>query len=300
MRGVGEIEALQSLFGPLVPAFALVTQLGDLWLYFGVLSLCYWLGRHTPVVGDGLDRERAALVIALALGSLAVTTLLKELLAFPRPPGADTAVMAETVPAAVRPAYEWAATADGYGLPSGHALGTTVIWGGLAWAIEGGNRTRRLGLAAAVVVLVSLSRLVLGVHYGVDVVVGVVVGLAFLAAVLRWADSPGRAFGIAAAVALVGALLNGPTPDGVRVLGVTLGAVLTWQVAGDAVTDTVTGSREAGLSALVGIPVVGVPFLALEATEVSIPVAFLASAAILAALLALPLLVEQGAKEIGG
>ena len=118
MRGAGEIEFLQSVVGPAAPIFALVTQRGDVWLLVGVVTLLYWLGDRAPVVGDRLDRQRGALLVALALCALALTTGLKQLLAVPRPPGADTAVAAELVPAVVRPVYESAATGDGFGVPA--------------------------------------------------------------------------------------------------------------------------------------------------------------------------------------
>lgn len=295
MRGTGEIEFLQSVLGPAAPIFAVLTQLGDVWLLFATVTLLYWLGDRTPVVGDRIDRHRGALLVALALGALALTTGLKELLALPRPPGAGTAVAVEVVPAALRPVYEGAATGDGFGFPSGHALGTTVVWGGLAW-LAGGDRKHHLGLAGVVVATVCLSRLVLGVHYAVDVLAGVGVGAVYLAGVLRYAGTPARAFAVAAAVAVVSTLVNGFTPDGTRLLGATLGAVGTWYLVGDAATALPSADRRRRLAA-VGLPVVGVGFVALETGEAPLWVAFLGYVALLVVLLALPLAVARAAKE---
>jgi membrane-associated phospholipid phosphatase len=295
MRGAGEIEFLQSVVGPAAPVFAVLTQLGDVWLLFATVTCLYWLGDRTPVVGDRIDRHRGALLLALALGALAVTTGLKELLAIPRPPGAGTAVAAEVVPAALRPVYEWAATGDGFGFPSGHAVGTTVVWGGLAWLADG-DRKRHLALAAVVVALVGLSRLVLGVHHAADVLAGVVVGVVYLAGVLRYAGTPSRAFAVAAVVAVVSTLANGFTPDGTRLLGATLGAAGTWYVVGEATMGLPSTDRRRLLAA-VGLPVVGVTFVALETVEAPLWVAFVGYVALLAVLVALPLAVARAAKE---
>ena len=295
MRGVGETEFLQSIVGPVAPVFAVLTQLGDVWLLVTTVTLLYWLGDRTPVVGDRIDRRRGALLLALALGALTVTTGLKELLAIPRPPGAGTAVAAEIVPPALRPVYEGAATGDGFGFPSGHALGTTVVWGGLAWLADG-DRKRHLALAAGVVATVCLSRLVLGVHYAVDVLAGMVVGAAYLAGVLRYAGTPSRAFAVAAVVALVSTLTNGFTPDGTRLLGATLGAVGAWYVVGDPTTRLPSTVRRRRLAA-VGLPVVGLAFVALETVPAPLWVAFVGYAALLVVLLALPLAVARATKN---
>ena len=125
--GVGEIEAVQALSGDFVVVFALFTQLGDVWFYFVVLGAWYWLGDRAPLVGDGLDRRLAARAIALAVGAMALTVLLKGWFATERPPGAETPVAVEVVPLLLRAAYAEAATAEGFGFPSGHALGTTAV-----------------------------------------------------------------------------------------------------------------------------------------------------------------------------
>lgn len=297
MRHIGVAEFLQSLFGPLGPLFALVTQLGDVWLTFSVVAVLYWLGDHTPVVGDRLDHRRAALLVALALGTLSVTIGLKEFLQFPRPPGADAVDVPRLIPAVVRPVYESAATADGFGFPSGHAIRATIVWGGLAWLLERGDSRRRFALAGGVVALVSLSRLVLGVHYAVDVLVGVGVGLVYLVAIRRWAGTPRGAFAVAATLAVLGTLLNGFSFDGTRVLGVTLGGVLAWEIiarAGDGRFEV----RRQWLPVVVGLPVIGVPFVALEVLEPSLPVAFVVSASLGVVLLALPLVVERVEKSV--
>jgi len=93
-------------------------------------------------------------------------------------------------PVALEPVFADIATGHGPGFPSGHALGTTMVWGGVALILDQGTRRARAAVAGTVVALVSLSRLVLGVHYAVDVVVGVALGLLALGA-LYWLTDRG-------------------------------------------------------------------------------------------------------------
>lgn len=186
----------------LVEAVVLVTQLGDPWLLVVAVGLFY-------LYGPG--RRRGALAVALAIGALALVVALKNLFALPRPPEA------------VR-----LAAADGFGFPSGHALGSTVVWGSMAVLADAWTRRRRLLAAGAVIAAVSASRVVLGVHYVGDVVVGVAVGLALLAGTLRVArGDPVRAFLVAAGIALA-AVAAGGGLDAAAAVGSAVGAGLAW------------------------------------------------------------------------
>lgn len=100
------------------------------------------------------------------------------------------------------------------GLPSGHAQHSLAVWGTLAR----GLRRRWLTVAVLVFCLaMGLSRLVAGVHYPQDVLVGWLLGLAiiigFERAEARWlpslrAMSPRRQMEVAAAAVLVAGLLT--------------------------------------------------------------------------------------------
>jgi len=103
---------------------------------------------------------------------------LKDLFALPRPFQTDLATASDAA----------RATARGPGFPSGHAQATTTFWFFLAFH----HRRRWLYVVAVVaVVLVGLSRVWLGVHFPLDVLGGLAVGL-----VLAWlavrAPQPGR------------------------------------------------------------------------------------------------------------
>jgi membrane-associated phospholipid phosphatase len=261
-RGVGAVGPLSDVWGPVVALFAVVTVLGNPLVLFAGLSVLYW---RVPPVADDPRRATAALV-ALGLGAAALTFALKGLFALPRPPGAAE---------------------PGYGFPSGHALGATVVYGGAALLFD--RLDRRHAVAAAVVALVALSRLVLGVHYLVDVVAGVVVGAAVLVAVVACdLRRPGRAFALAAALGVLALALAASPEQVVESTSVTGGAVgggLAWRAGGDTAGAVPLGPAAA---ALVG----GLGLWALpEQLGAPLPVVAAASAAAVALVVGLPRLV---------
>jgi len=279
-RGGAAVDAVRDLLPESLAAmFALVTQLGDVWLYVLVLTLLYWYG----------DRERTARVVGVALGAIALTYALKHAFALPRPPVAPPALPA-AVPGAFDPVYAEIATADGYGFPSGHAVGSTAVWGALALWSDPGTRRQRFAAAGGLVVLISLSRLVLGVHYLVDVVAGVAVGATYLAAVAvavdRSADGPTAAFGAAAVVALAGVAVSGGAKEPLAVLGAATGGLAAWRFADVPATPwprSTVGGGYALASALALAALVGLWYLLSPPAVVVVAVAALAVGGILAA-----------------
>lgn len=76
-----------------------------------------------------------------------------------------------------------------FSFPSGHAFGATATYGALALVLASaaertGRRVVVLGVAVALIVLVAASRVILGVHYMLDVVGGVVAAVAWVSALL--------------------------------------------------------------------------------------------------------------------
>jgi membrane-associated phospholipid phosphatase len=297
VRGFGETEFVADLPTVLVVLAALVTQLGDVWFLILLLGSCYWLGRALP--GPlSFDRATAAFLLALGVGASVLTTTLKQWLAYPRPPAAGEAVGTDLLPAVLREAYVAAATGTGYGFPSGHALGAIVVYGGLALAVD----TRGAYAAAvAVVPLVALSRVVLGVHYAVDILVGLAVGGAYLVAVWRLCDrgsNPGRALMVALLVALVGAAVTYDF-ETMASLGGVLGARIAWGSVGDAVVHGETTRAGGALAAAVGLAFGGLFGLIYE-LHVEPYLAFLGVAVALGGVFAAPLLGEAAAKRLTG
>ena len=279
----------------LVPPFALLTQLGDAWLLLLVSASYYWYrGSESDARAGG-----PAFVFALALGVLALTLALKSFFAVPRPPGADSPIGIAFVPPALRDVYTWAATADGYGFPSGHAVGATAVWSALALVSDYSTRRRRLAVAGALVAVVGLSRIVLGVHYPVDVLVGVVVGLGSLLFAWRFARDPGRTFGLAFLAAALAVLIGGVAPDTAAAVGATLAGTLAWYAVVARAESTGTRPR---LTLAVGLAFVAAVAGTTYAFRPPVPVVVLASAVTVAGTLSLPLVVGRiaGTGEEGG
>lgn len=291
---------LEVVTGPLAVLVALLTQLGDLWFLFTVVALAYWLDEIAPWVGRGLDRERGAIVVALLVGVVAILETLKPLFAVPRPPGFDVAPVAEFLPAFADPVYAWMATASGYGFPSGHALGSTIVWGALAWGVRVGRLRTRAVTAAVLVVLVAASRVLLGVHYLVDVAVGTAIGLAYLAVVLGLLRDAGRAFVLATVIGLVGIVVIGVTTEAAASVGLAAGLTVTWYWLGEELV-AAPATRAGSLATLaLGLVVAGPVLIAAITLELPTFLVAIAGAVGGALLLAMPLVGERVGPTLAG
>jgi membrane-associated phospholipid phosphatase len=157
--GYGVITFLQQWRSPALDAFFhTVSFLGEELFYLVLVPVLYW---H-------VDKRMATRFAVLFLVSAFVNTLLKSLVAQPRPSPPRVAVLAAP---------------GGGGVPSGHAQNGLVSWGWLAL------RTRRRGAAfalAALIPLIGLSRLYLGVHFPHDVLAGYAVGAVLLVTFVRF------------------------------------------------------------------------------------------------------------------
>ncbi|MDI3323832.1 phosphatase PAP2 family protein [Pontibacterium granulatum] len=157
-------QRMQNLPEHFFPAITLSTLPGDgLFLALGSLStvLLLWLCRQ---------RSTALGFVSTVAATMAINTLLKLLFDWPRP-------------ALGQHLYESAS------FPSGHAAGAAALLAG--WAVLMAHRyeartKRRIYLGAfALIAPVALSRVLLGVHWPLDVIAGSAVGL-FFATLLRW------------------------------------------------------------------------------------------------------------------
>lgn len=223
MRDFGEVEFVRTVLPEwILPVMEAITRLGDLWMLLAVATLAYLY------VGG----RRGGYALGTVLGGLALLAGLKAVFALPRPPTELHYVATGTT-----------------GFPSGHAMGATVVYGTLAMTLdELGTETARFAAAGALVVAIAFSRVALGVHYAVDVVAGIVVGLAYLGFASRTVDgNPLRAFGAATLFAVAGLVAGTATgatpyahcvralcfdPDTVVAVGATSGGLLGWLVAG--------------------------------------------------------------------
>jgi len=181
---------------------AFVTEFGGATGLILVLALCYWLTR----------RRASALVASYAVCGIGVVLLLKSLLAMPRPP---------------EELFLIAHGDDPYGFPSGHAFMAVVVYGGLLVTFDRPRDPLAVAGVATLVVAISLSRVVLGVHYLGDVVVGALLGVGFLVGIHRLVDgSPTRGFAIGGVVAVPAIVASNAEPHALVALGAAIGGAV--------------------------------------------------------------------------
>jgi membrane-associated phospholipid phosphatase len=133
------------------------------WIVLGVGSAALWFSRH----------HLSVLLLWIALvGGRWLSTTLKQLFDRPRPRPVewDLEVFGSAIHFPSSPSF-----------PSGHAVTSVIIFGTLAYLIMRLEPTvlqRRLtlGAAAALILLIGLSRIYLGVHYPSDVLAGFLAG----------------------------------------------------------------------------------------------------------------------------
>lgn len=216
-RDAGVTESIRTALPEwTIPFFELVTLLGDELVVVGVLLVIAGVEavRSVRAGSDRLLTDRTAFVVAVVLGGLALTLVLKTASDLPRPPS-SLQVRAR----------------EGSGFPSGHTMAATVLWTALAlWGRRFTWRARLLWASVAVA-LVGFSRLALGVHYFVDVVASVAFGLGFLFVAARLTrGDPETAFAGSAALGTLALLLTGATTDGWLAFVGCVGAAGGWWV----------------------------------------------------------------------
>ena len=155
-RGIGEVAVAESLPDGIAAVFGLLTHLGNPYLLLLCVAVAYLYADRV-----GLPRAGAAFALGLGLCAIGLVLGLKHFFGLPRPP--------------ISPRGD-------LGFPSGHALGATAFWGGVAVLADRWRPRRRLAAAGVVIVVASASRVLIGVHYLVDVVAGVAIGIVLLAA----------------------------------------------------------------------------------------------------------------------
>ncbi len=126
--------------------FKFLTFFGDKEFYIMILPLFFWLW----------DKDKAVKLLFILMPSLLLNFWLKEIFQTARP--LAVALIEQ----------------GGFAFPSGHAQGSTTLWLMLALLI----RKKWINILAVVmVILVSLSRLYLGVHWPVDIFGGILIAL---------------------------------------------------------------------------------------------------------------------------
>ncbi len=138
--------------------FAYVTELGSVRILIGIsfLGMVYWLVR-----GDRIEAFRLVIIVIV---TLVVTQVLKLLHRIDRPL-IDASLDATT-----------------YSFPSGHASGSLALYGLTAYVLYRKKQSKVvIFILLCLVLAVSLSRVILNVHYFSDVLGGWLVALTMIA-----------------------------------------------------------------------------------------------------------------------
>lgn len=246
--GLSIIVGIQELRSPLLDAvMRALTFMGDEQLFLLFLPLLLW----------SVDAALAARLAVILLISIVVNGVVKDALMQPRPADLDPALAL--------------ATAEGYGLPSGHAQSAVVIWGSIAaWTRQRWVKVAAFTLAA----LIGFSRVYLGVHFPTDVAAGWLIGAVLLIlyrralpGILPFANALPTAVQIAAIggiPAVIAALY--PSKDPVGAMGALAGVGLGLFLAAGSVGVAVDGSvARRALRFIVAAPVALLIYASLRA-----------------------------------
>ena len=155
--GIEVLYWFQSLreSAPPIQSFFLLISSSVIYLAMPLMIACvfYWL----------VDKRAGEIISLSFISAMVFASLAKFGIAQPRPWDIDPNL--EKLP--------WT-HANGYSCPSGHAAITSSAFG--ATALLGGSRKVAIAMVI-LIILVSLSRIVLGVHTPLDVAIGLLIGL---------------------------------------------------------------------------------------------------------------------------
>ncbi|MHA1989632.1 MAG: phosphatase PAP2 family protein [Candidatus Hodarchaeales archaeon] len=161
-----EIIVLLQSFSPLLDIpFLIITLLGDEILFIALIAGIYWS-----------YSKRTGINLFFLMGLMGILNVfLKGLFGIPRP--------FQTYPNEITNI----SGASGYSFPSGHSMGSTTFFGYVATLYR--SNLFIVGLSVIFIMLVSLSRVYLGVHYPSDIITGIVIGLAVIFVFIRLSPS---------------------------------------------------------------------------------------------------------------
>lgn len=224
------IEATPEWLGALsVP----ITYVGSVFVMVPLVVLAYWW-----------DSDRLATLLPAFLAYYGLMASIKSLNSATRP-DVDPAVGPELFPAIYSTWYGHATAIGTTSFPSGNAMVPAVIVSLLVVDLRISTLRRRALVGGFVIALIGYTRLALGVHYPVDVLGGIAIGLALVGVLLvlrhRLEDGVAAAFVIALGAGALSVWLrsNGwgvPAWDGIqgsnRVLafGGALGGLVAWRL----------------------------------------------------------------------
>lgn len=244
--GVEVVRGVQTLASPAMTGLMKgISLLGTEWFYLLILPIVYWC----------IDRKRGTRLGVLVLFSAFLNGWLKLVFAQPRPYDLDPAVGLAKEPT--------------FGLPSGHAQGSTVFWGILSPLFR---RPWGLVLAILMPLVVGLSRVYLGVHFPTDVFAGWFIGGLIVLLDALFGDKAAAALEklhsryIILGAALIALGMNYLNKGDSSAAGVFLGAIVGFVYAGRSLDFQVSGSLgKKALRYLIGLAVTAAIYLGFKA-----------------------------------
>jgi len=212
------LRFLESIRTPLGDAFmSFITLLGEETLFIVLALVFFWC----------VDKRRGYYLLFTCFTGTICIQVLKMSFRIPRPWVQDPNF---TIVESAREA------ATGYSFPSGHTQCAAGLWGGIARSAK--KRAVQIG-GVALVLLVGLSRMYLGVHTPLDVLVSLGIALVVIFAlyyvVYQGFDKPKRIY-IACSVLLAAAIANllfvslYPFPADVDAANLANGQKTAWQM----------------------------------------------------------------------
>jgi membrane-associated phospholipid phosphatase len=174
LLGLGLNEAFFTSNTTLFAIFDLITKFGDEELYIVFFCLFYF----------GVDKKFAKRLLIGFLVSLHLTDFSKSLFMDPRP--------------ASNFITEAAGKAEGYGFPSGHTSGTLSFWGYTFFNFKGEEKKKRIAwraFAMFLIIMVPISRLIIGVHDLQDIIGGFMLGFLVITAYMYFESKFSSIFG---------------------------------------------------------------------------------------------------------
>lgn len=196
----------QEFVSPALTAFfAAITSLGSLEFYMLTIPVIYWM----------VDKHFGFRFSIFFIFSAYINSGAKHIFVTERPPRELRLVSQE-----------------GYAFPSGHAQGSTTFWGFLALKLK---TPLAWAGAVAMILLVSFSRIYLGVHWPIDILGGLTIGVLLLLAYSPMAKVDLER--ISLRTWMLGSVLSAtilyllhPTGDGPMTVGFLLGALLGYRL----------------------------------------------------------------------
>ncbi len=209
--------------------WAFFSYFGSVWFVAPAVVLALYVG----------SRERFGPWLGTVMGGYALMVGTKGYFAVDRP---DVGLTIEpaSLPIGLRHVYAPLVEVSSTSFPSGHAMAGTVVWAMLALELDVGTRRQRLIGAAAMVLAICVARVAVGLHFPIDVVVGVALAAGFVGGILALRrvvrdryDRHAETSAVFAAVAVVSiaAFVVGGRVDAVALFGATIGGLLAWTCA---------------------------------------------------------------------